>query len=64
MKIRKCNISYSQYLGRVMLSHFRLTKNDTFLPAESKSRRIVETGVKLRTVVQPDLISSNGALTK
>jgi len=63
MKIRKCNISFSQHPERVMLSHFKLTKNDTFLPTESKSRRIVETGDKLRTVARPCLIYNNGALT-
>jgi hypothetical protein len=46
-----------------MLSNFELTKDKTFLAAESESGRIVEAGVHIRTVGRPDLISSNGALT-
>jgi hypothetical protein len=62
MKILKSNTSHSQHLDRAQLSHFKVTKDEMFLPAESKSRRTVETSVKLRTVVRFHIISSNGAI--
>ena len=56
MTIRKRNVSQSQHLDRVLLSHFKLTKDKTILAAESKSKRSSETGVTMKTIVRPVLV--------
>lgn len=56
MTIRKRKVSQSQHLDRVLLSHFKLTKDKTILAAESKSKGSGEAGVAMKTIVRPVLV--------